>query len=196
MRKKIILSVFLYSLALIDSFILNHRIQNSSLSYVTALLYYLIVVGLLEYYLRPFHENLISLKSLKYGKYFKIKKIVVYTVITVTLIIKAIIYFQIEKSAHSPSWKMLLVYGSYAIGSVAEELLFRYTIYEKILKEKFPAIVSVVIAAFLFAVFHGSLNMDFFAYFVIGLIWTYLFDLYPCLPLFVTYHFIWNMLNP
>ena len=195
MKKRLILSISLYFLALIDSFILNYRIQNASLSYLIAFIYYLITVALLCYYLMPFSENMNVLRSLKYRKYYDIKKIFVYAVVITTLVIKIILICKIKDLDYSFSVERLLACLSYAIGSIAEELLFRYTIYSKILKEKFPVIISVIITAILFALFHGLLNMAFFAYFAIGLIWTYLFELYPCLPLFMIYHFLWNVIQ-
>lgn len=87
---------------------------------------------------------------------------------------------------------IVYLFGAVIAAPITEEVLYRKIIFLK-LKEQYGLVFGMVVSSFLFALVHWNLE-GLFAYFVIGLLYTYLYHLTKVLWLNILLHGTYNLI--
>ena len=204
MKKSIILAIFSY-IFLISSvrFVYSSVFSNLDLSHLIlafCLFFISIIILVIEKPLNQSYKN----RKIKNSFYIIIIKIILFlwiiaeTGIQIYLGIKErSLFFPLNPSKSITHY--IISYFAYITGAFTEELLFRYLIYQKLLRsissKKIWIIASIILTSLLFAIYHQDLTISSsIIHFMQGIRLNILYELYPNIILVSGYHLFRNVL--
>ena len=194
-NSNVLISTLLIFYALLTSFVINPllltKVDNGGFFInLHSIVLYLTCILSISIFCKPFYEtkNLIISKK---------RKILAGSVILCFLIIKIVfvIYAKQRLTSDSLTRFNIFAFVSYCLSGFAEELLFRFLIYSKILKKYLYKIFSIIIVSLLFAICHGQLNLTLIPLFLMGLLYTILYEIWPNFFVIGLFHSLWNVFS-
>lgn len=195
MKKNFLITILLLSYALVTSFVINPlflgKLNNNDL-YINlhSILLYLVCIVFIIIFCKPVYE----IKNLRVSKK---RQILCSCLILFILIGKTffIIYVKNVLSLDSLQDFKSYTFISCFLAGFAEELLFRFLIYSKILKKYLYKIFSIIIVSLIFALCHGQLNLTLIPLFLMGFLYTILYEIWPNVFVIGLFHSLWNILS-
>ena len=200
-KKYLLIGVIIYLISLLYLLFLNPMLQKQNTSNVVSIIYFLLMSFCILFFTNIFDFNIGCYRDAKNSdKNFNKKRIAVITIFSLIVIGKILLGFWardfVENNLSTTQFIFSIIKQVFVV--VAEEYLFTGLLYEGFREKKIPYALNIIIVSLLFAITHYSVFANGFdiinlsAIFLIRFIILLGYKLFPFIPFYCVFHFLWN----
>ena len=200
-KKYLLIGVIIYLISLLYLLFLNPMLQKQNTSNVVSIIYFLLMSFCILFFTNIFDFNIGCYRDAKNSdKNFNKKRIAVITIFSLIVIGKILLGFWARDFVENKLSTTLFIFSiiKQVFVVVAEEYLFTGLLYEGFREKKIPYVLNIIIVSLLFAITHYSVFANEFdiinlsAIFLIRFIILLGYKLFPFIPFYCVFHFLWN----
>lgn len=200
-KKYLLIGVIIYLISLLYLLFLNPMLQKQNTSNVVSIIYFLLMSFCILFFTNIFDFNIGCYSDAKNSdKNFNKKRITVITIFSLIVIGKILLCLWarnlMEGMLSTNQFIFSIVKQFFVV--IAEEYLFIGLFYEGFREKKIPYALNIIIVSLLFAIAHYSVFANGFdiinlsAIFLIRFIILLGYKLFPFIPFYCVFHFLWN----
>lgn len=200
-KKYLLIGVIIYLISLLYLLFLNPMLQKQNTSNVVSIIYFLLMSFCILFFTNIFDFNIGCYRDAKKSdKNFNKKRIAVITIFSLIVIGKILLCLwarNLMEGMLSTSQFIFSIVKQFFV-VIAEEYLFIGLFYEGFKTKKLPFVANVIIVSILFTLLHFtnfSNGFDIYSFstiFAIRLIILFGYKVFPFIPFFCAFHFLWN----
>ena len=203
-KKYLLIGVIIYLISLLYLLFLNPMLQKQNTSNVVSIIYFLLMSFCILFFTNIFDFNIGCYRDVKNNdKNFNKKRIAVITIFSLIVIGKILLCFWARDFVENKLSTTLFIFSivKQVFVVVAEEYLFTGLLYEGFREKKIPYALNIIIVSLLFAITHYSVFANGFeiinlsTIFLIRFIILLGYKLFPFIPFYCVFHFLWNFGN-
>lgn len=200
-KKYLHMGLVIYILSFIYLLFLNPILQKYDTNDIHSILFFAIISFCILFFTNIFEYNIGCYRDAKNSdKNFNKKRIAVITIFSLIVIGKILLCFWdrdfVENNLSTTQFIFSIVKQFFVV--IAEEYLFIGLFYEGFKTKKIPFIANIIIVSILFTLLHFtnfSNGFDIYSFctiFAIRLIILFGYKVFPFIPFFCVFHFLWN----